>query len=175
MNRKNTKQLVWYVGYGSNLSRERFECYIKGGISKYSTRKSPYKEMSDPTPPVNSCGYRVPYKIYYAMKRPNWGNGGVAFLDDLKPGDTLGRMWLIKKKQYDELLRLEGLTWYDKGILLGEKEGIPIYTITHSIRYTPDVAPSEGYLRTIEEGLADIFSEDEYRKYIGELSKKLAE
>ena len=28
-NRKN--ETVWYVGYGSNLLRERFICYITGG------------------------------------------------------------------------------------------------------------------------------------------------
>lgn len=165
-------QLVWYVGYGSNLSRERFNCYIQGGISKHSTRKSPYLGMSDRTPPANSYSCHVPYEIYFAMKSPNWEHGGVAFLDDLRPSETLGRMWLIKKKQYDELRSLEGPTWYDKVILLGEKDGIPIYTITHSTRYTPDVSPSEGYLRTMEEGLAEVFSENEYRKYMGELCKK---
>jgi hypothetical protein len=24
-------RLVWYAGYGSNLLRRRFDCYIKGG------------------------------------------------------------------------------------------------------------------------------------------------
>ena len=168
----NTTQLVWYVGYGSNLSRERFECYIKGGKPKNSTKGSPYSRMGDSTSPANSYRYHVPYEIYFAKESPNWNNRGVAFIDDSRPGNTLGRIWLIKKNQYDELRILESTTWYDKEILLGEKDGIPIYTITHSIRYTPDVAPSEGYLRTMEEGLAEIFSEDEYRKCIEELRNK---
>ncbi|MFC1956364.1 hypothetical protein ACFLWZ_07635 [Chloroflexota bacterium] len=109
------------------------------------------------------------------MNSRNWENGGVAFLDYSTPSDTLGRMWLIKRNQYDELRILEGQTWYDKEILLGDKDGTPIYTITHSIRYTPDVAPSERYLRTIEEGLAEIFSKDEYSKYIDELRKNSTE
>ena len=172
MNRNNKAQFVWYVGYGSNLSRERFECYIQGGKPKYSTKKSPYSRMSDPTPPANAYRCDVPYEIYFAKESPNWNNKGVAFIDDLKPGYTFGRMWLIKKKQYDELRSLEGKTWYDKEILLGKKDSIPIYTITHSNRYKPDVSPSEGYLKTMEEGLAEIFDEDEYRKYISELRKK---
>lgn len=170
----NTTQLVWYVGYGSNLSRERFECYIKGGKPKYSTKTESYPAMRDPTPPIDSCSYHVPYNIYFAKKSPNWGNGGVAFIDDSKPGDTFGRMWLIKKTQYVELRIREGTIWYDKEILLGNKDNIPICTITHNSRYKPEIAPHNGYLKTIVVGLAEIFSEDEVNDYVIELNKMIS-
>jgi len=35
----NTNQeYVWYVGYGSNLNKQRFLCYILGGTPKYGCK-----------------------------------------------------------------------------------------------------------------------------------------
>ena len=82
-------------------------------------------------------------------------------------------MWLVKRNQYDKLRDRESRTWYDKEIKLGQKDGMPIYTLTHSVRYSPDVAPSEGYWKTMEEGLAEMVSKDVYREYISRLRKKL--
>jgi len=31
----NKKTYVWYAGYGSNLNKQRFMCYIKGGTPTY--------------------------------------------------------------------------------------------------------------------------------------------
>ena len=165
-------QFVWYLGYGSNLSSERFNCYIQGGKPIYSTKNNPYNGMADSTPPKDSCLFHIPFEIYFAKRSPSWNNQGVAFLDESKSGDTLGRMWLIKRTQYDELRILEGETWYNTVISLGQKDGMPIYTITHNVRYTPDVAPSERYWRTMEEGLAEIVGEEIYRKYINQLRNK---
>ena len=37
----NTNQeYVWYVGYGSNLNKQRFLCYILGGTPKYGCKSN---------------------------------------------------------------------------------------------------------------------------------------
>ncbi|MBL0236650.1 MAG: hypothetical protein IPQ02_08595 [Saprospiraceae bacterium] len=34
----NKLDYIWYASYGSNLLEERFQCYIKGGMPKGSTK-----------------------------------------------------------------------------------------------------------------------------------------
>lgn len=40
-------------------------------------------------------------------------------------------MWKITEGQYGEVKEQEGPSWYGKEILLGQEDGIPIYTITN--------------------------------------------
>lgn len=55
---------VWYVSYGSNLSYERFLCYINGTTPKGSTKAEQGcrdKTLSNATGKIT-----IPYKLYFA-------------------------------------------------------------------------------------------------------------
>ncbi|MEM1574166.1 MAG: hypothetical protein QXI49_06735 [Candidatus Methanomethylicaceae archaeon] len=128
---------IWYAGYGSNLSRQRFLCYILGGKPKYGNKK--HSGCKNRTLPTENKPIKIPYILYFALpsgeKTSNWGKGGVAFIAPEKIEDeklwTLGRMWKITKDQYYEIKEQEGTSWYNYELYLGEDGNIPIYTITN--------------------------------------------
>ena len=161
---------VWYASYGSNLLKERFMEYINGGIGKFNGKK--YNKCADLTPPVASRTIEIPYAMYFGNESHPWGDGGVAFLDESKPGKTLGRAYLITKEQYDHVREGEGnnTNWYDKEIDLGKLHGIPVVTITNNgIR--PKCKPSETYLNIVMKGLCESYpymSESEIRDYLAD-------
>ena len=67
---------VWYVSYGSNLSADRFACYIVGGVPPGGSRANPGardRRLPERTIPVD-----LPGTGYFAGESPQWG-GGVAF------------------------------------------------------------------------------------------------
>jgi hypothetical protein len=143
---------VWYVGYGSNLSKQRFLCYIKGGTPQFG--KKFHKGCKDPTPPRDHRQGVIPYPLYFALPEAkngtaNWGPGGVAFIGPAKDekAGTLSSMWRITEGQYAEVKRQEG-SWYNKQISLGKEEGIPV------------LPPSEAYLKTIALGLRETCKRD---------------
>ena len=173
---------VWYVCYGSNLSEERFSYYIKGG--SYCGRT--YYGCRDKTPPENSKGMTIPYELYFAKKSGFWDNGGVAFIslaEDLA-NPTLGRGYLITWEQFLDVLaqensknpgddqvavlylktlknkkmtKIAGLGWYDLVVYLGEEEGYPKFTFTHSEKY--DLRPpAQKYLKVIGDGLKEVYN-----------------
>jgi len=101
---------VWYVGYGSNLSNQRFLCYILGGIPKYGGKNN--QACTNRALPLEDRPIKIPYSLYFALpeerkETSNWGKGGVAFITPEKVEDkdlwTLGRMWKITKEQYEEV------------------------------------------------------------------------
>jgi len=133
----NTQFYVWYSGYGSNLSKQRFLCYIMGGKPTYGKKCN--KGCDDKALPIEDKPCKIPYGLYFALpdkeeKTDMWGRGGVAFLDPTKEccrnNWALGRMWKIRKGQYEEVKCQEGRNQYNCEIRLGEEDGVPIYTIT---------------------------------------------
>lgn len=160
---KNNKTYVWYLGYGSNLSEQRFLCYIKGGKSLYGKKSN--KSCGDKTPPVGDKPYKIPYRLYFALPdglegTKNWGPGGVAFIKTRKVKKkenwTYCRMWKITKEQYEHVRDEEGRTWYDKEILIKKEAGIPIYTITSKKNLRNILPASNTYLKTIALGFKEI-------------------
>lgn len=158
----NKNSYIWYVGYGSNLSKQRFLCYIKGGKPTYGQKTD--KGCSDKTVLTKDQPYKIPYRLYFALaddlkKTDNWGLGGVAFISTDKEENsenwTLGRMWKITRKQYEEVRNQEGRTWYNEEIHLGEEDGIPIYAITSKNKLSNILPPSDAYLKTIALGLKE--------------------
>lgn len=138
---------VWYVAYGSNLSRERFMIYIKGG----HFRTNDYPPCADITPPIKEYRCYVPHERYYAKESKNWGHQGVAFLDVVKgSGHTLCRAYLITEEQFKHIQNAEG-PWYSYPLRLGSIEGNEAITFTGEDRYK-EVQPHEDYLKKIEEG-----------------------
>lgn len=143
----SNKKRVWYVAYGSNLSRERFMIYIEGG----HFRTNDYPPCADITPPIKEYRCFVPHERYYALKSSNWGNKGVAFLDVVKgSGNTLCRAYLITEEQFKHIKYREGHS-YSYILRLGSIEGYEAITFTGEDRYK-EVQPHEDYLKKIEEG-----------------------
>ena len=173
----------WYASYGSNLSRERFMCYIEGTKPKYAKQKQ--SGCRDRNGPMGDEKIVIPYDLYYAEHSSKW-DGGVAFISSEKNKKikTLGRMYLITVEQFIDVMLQEnakdpsdfyvlldldkvkekekydtGLGWYGSILYLGDKDGIDIFTITTASGhkksdYRP---PGENYLRTIIEGLRETY------------------
>jgi len=152
------KEYVWYVGYGSNLCRERFFCYIKGG--QYKLGGSYCEGCKDKTLPRENTTIELPHRLYFARESPSWSRGGVAFLSVEREKNqkkwTLARTWKITGEQFDQVRQQEGVFWYNHTIDLGMDEGIPILTITSSDKH-PLIPPSKNYLSTIVIGLIEAY------------------
>jgi len=175
INNNDESTYIWYAGYGSNLSKQRFLCYIKGGIPTYG--KKDKEPCENPTPPVDERVLSLPYRLYFALpdgrkETDNWGEGGVAFIYPKKDDAqyTLARAWKITKKQYEDVRKKEGPSWYNLPIYLGEIDGISIMTITHAMIYSNVLKPSESYYKTIAEGLNETYGmkQKEIDEYLSE-------
>jgi len=151
---------VWYAGYGSNLHKQRFLCYIEGGTPCFGKRRT--EGCKDTTLPGKDRRKDIPYQLYFALPQGqtttgNWGEGGVAFIHPNKDdnAETHCRMWKITTEQYEEVKRQEGRGWYNKEISLGTHDDIPIYTITNGVILGNIISPSEAYVKTIALGLRE--------------------
>ncbi|XP_020242958.1 histone deacetylase 5-like [Asparagus officinalis] len=70
---------VWYASFGSNMSKDRFLCYIKGG--KAEGMNKPCRGSRDKSLPRDVFWNIVPHKLFFALSHSStWGKGGVAFL-----------------------------------------------------------------------------------------------
>lgn len=165
---------VWYVAYGSNLSRERFRCYLEGGRPIGSSRD--HAPSRDPSPPADERPVVIPHRLYFAGRSTSWGGGGVAFVDP-EPGDgeTLARAYRLTREQLADVYAGEngmepGLEVPDEAFVgpvhdLGrgpyrllvrtrDIHGSPAFTVTGPARGDL-AAPSLDYLRHIVDGLEE--------------------
>lgn len=160
---------VWYVGYGSNLLRERFNHYILGG--KFRWGGKPNNKCRDSTLPKENRVFIIPHRLYFANNSDWWQGNGVAFISPEPDKDayTYGRMWKITKEQFEHIWKEEGngKNWYNKKLDLGQENGIPIYTITHSSELQFST-PSDNYVKTIIAGLKETYnlSDEKIIKYL---------
>lgn len=150
------RNYVWYACYGSNINKERFMKYINGDKTRVGIHKDGCR---DKTPPVEEKPYILEHPIYFANHSGRWDNKGVAFLDIYKKGRCYGKMYLITKEQFKEIHQQEGQgsDWYNEIVNLGFEDGIPIQTITHTLRYYEDTIPSNAYLDVIKKGIQDTY------------------
>ncbi len=186
-----TKDYVWYACYGSNLSDQRFKCYLKGG--KPEGAKGYYEGSRDQTPPLKAKPIQLPYELYFAKSSDNWHKGGVAFLNPQHDAEqrTFGRRYLITKTQFEDVFKQENHlnsapkidfdkvkdlkqltlspnTWYGMLLFIGEDEGCPIFTFTNPHFLSDDIhAPDINYLSTIHRGLSTCYglSKDDLQTY----------
>ena len=168
---------VWYVSYGSNMLKDRFLCYIRGGSFRGSR---PLEACEDKSDPISIRPYDIPHDMYFGKESHSWADKGVSFLDITKPGRAYGVAYLITREQYDHVARQEigGIepeysTWYNCRYSLGYMDGIEVLTLTNGGIVEPN-EPGEIYLGVLEEGLGESYSElsdEEIRNYI-ESSKK---
>lgn len=166
---------VWYVAYGSNMSKARFSRYLTGGITEAGAR--------DSTPPKSSEWARAPLRLSFAKESQRWDGGGVAFVDDDPQGDTIVRAWDISAEQFEDVFAQEnrvdvggaldwgdltsgslevGSGWYrrvqqvDLGVATAAQ---PAVTFTWSTP-TPQTVPNTDYLAVMRSGLTENVSLD---------------
>jgi len=143
-----------YAAYGSNLLKERFVYYIKSGNfeGKY------YNGSADKSEPKDLSWMYVPYRLYFAKKSLRWDNKGVAFLSCKKESNSdyhaVVRLWKISETQFEDIHEQEGKGWYNKVLILGEKEGLEIKTITGCWEDEKQ-KPCKRYLEKIGKGLKE--------------------
>ncbi|PKD20727.1 hypothetical protein APR41_13735 [Salegentibacter salinarum] len=183
---------VWYACYGSNLLKERFSCYIGGG--QPANAKRVYPGCSNKTLPEKSKGVTIHGKLYFAKSSKTWSGGGAGFIqsDFHKDIKTLGRMYLITRQQFIDLVQQEikfegdfnidletviknrsldmkNNSWYGKIIYLGEDENCPIFTFTNEDYLKEEInPPHEFYLKIIIEGLKETYkmNDAEIKSYL---------
>ncbi len=181
--------LVWYASYGSNILKNRFMCYIQGGKLEGSTKE--YDGCSNKKPPIEEVSIIIPHELYFSKRSRTWENKAVAFIKSQinEKSKTYGRMYLITKQQFIEIVRQESCyrpndssinidfestvangetqippNWYSRIIYLGAEKGYPIFTFTarwNDNEISPN-APGGKYLCTIIKGLKETFNLIDY-------------
>ena len=170
-----TGDLVWYVGYGSNLSTERFGHYIAGGRPREGSRTLP--GCRDTSPPQETRAVWLRGAILFGWESLTWG-GGIAFLDMHAEGSTPGLAHLVTSGQFADVAAQEmhrepsgdldlttvlregshelGPGRYETLHLLGELDGHPMLTFsTPDADALPRNPPSPAYLRRMADGLRE--------------------
>jgi hypothetical protein len=166
---------VWYVAYGSNLSRERFCYYLRGGRPDGSDRDHP--GCRDASDPLDSFGLLIAGSVYFAGRSSGW-RAGMAFFDPEAPGEVAARAYLIAAEQFIDVLAQEtrrspgmaldlvpafrgqrysqGVGGYPILVRVGDRGGVPLLTFTRdwNARLTL-LAPSESYLAAMAIGLRE--------------------
>jgi hypothetical protein len=161
---------VWYASYGSNLSRPRFERYLRGGTPAGGRHHHP--GARDRTPPSADRPFTLPYRLRFGGESRTWG-GGMAFVDTRGRGHVLARVYRISAEQLADVYAQENGGDADPTDLsaiadgqhviaargnypaimrCGTLDGLPVFTFT--ARHMPQRrAPRPPYLRTIAAGL----------------------
>lgn len=167
---------VWYVAYGSNLLRDRFLTYLRGGPVPDSDRVQ--HGARDGADPVDDRPLRLDLPLMFGGDAKGWGGGGVCFVDPHRDAaaDTLGRAWLLTGEQLADVWAQEngetvgppvdlvelaqtgsldlGRGWYRRLHYLGEVEGAPAATITCDVAPEPN-ASGLAYLGVVGRGLIE--------------------
>jgi len=181
------EQRVWYAAYGSNLALGRFRCYLSGGRPLGGARE--YAGCRDPRPPERMLSLHVEGGLVFAGQSGVWG-GGMAFYDATAPGWAACRAYLLTTDQFVDVVAQEmrrppggefarnlagvlpevgsvhtlGPGRYETVLRLGEREGVPMFTVTHDdVAGLELAAPTAPYLRWIAAGLHDAHGWDSAR------------
>lgn len=170
--------LVWYVAYGSNVSRDRFTCYLTGGRPTGGNRV--YPGCRDGSPPVDERSIEFPGRLVFAGRSRVWG-GGLALFDPTGDGTVAGHAYRLTAEQFADVAAQEtrhdpggefahafekalpdletahvhGSGNYETVVRIGADDGSPLLTITRGdVADLPLAAPSPAYLWWIGTGLA---------------------
>jgi hypothetical protein len=171
--------LVWYVAYGSNLERSRFDCYLEGGVPEGGSRD--YAGCVDPSAPVDDVAVELPGRLVFAGTSTVWG-GGMAVYDPEGSGRVAGRAYLLTCDQVGDVVAQEmrrepagafarrlagalvdadslqvlGPGRYETVVRLEDVDERPAFTVTcDDVDQLEPQAPTAPYLRTIAAGLRD--------------------
>lgn len=103
-----SKVEVWYASFGSNMWKDRFLCYIAGGM--VDGMNKPCHGSRDKSLPRDVIWKIVPHKIFFAQSYTRtWGNGGVAFLHPESSASDRAYMCIyrITLEQFNDVLYQE--------------------------------------------------------------------
>jgi hypothetical protein len=177
--------VIWYAAYGSNLSRDRFDCYLNGGTPDGA--KHAYPGCRDASEPKDDRAGEIDAELAFGGTSLTWG-GGVAFVSPEQGHATKVRMYLITLEQFEDLVAQEN--WLTVGevklhqpvseerivgpehvygcvLPLGELDGHPVLTVTQH-RGTREAKPTIPYVRHIAQGLREAYAmtDDEIVEYL---------
>lgn len=165
---------VWYTAYGSNLSVDRFRCYLSGGRPAGGSRT--YPGCRDTTEPARTVPLAIPGALYFTGPSRTWGDGGTAVYDPDGGARVAVTAYLVRVGQLIDVLAQEmrrhpgadldlgplrkhgrhrsGPGRYETLLQVGTRDEIPMITLT-SERHDPPVVtpPTDPYLRTMATGL----------------------
>ena len=145
--------MVWYAAYGSNLSEDRFSCYIKGGVCRQNGKY--YRGCSDKSNWEATELRMFKGRLYFGNQSGSWGGKGVAFYDENGHSHVQMKLYKITREQLFGVRSQEGSSdsWYGRLVCLGiDENGTEIYTLT-SKGLRPENAPSNEYIGLLEESL----------------------
>jgi hypothetical protein len=176
---------VWYVAYASNLALDRFRCYLGGGPIRGGRRD--YPGCRSGADPQASARLQLDGRLVFAGRSTVWG-GGVAVHDPRSAGRVAGRGYLLTCDQAADVVAQEvrqppGGAWaraaerqiaegsdhiptsgaglYDTLLLLGERDGIPMFTLAREGAASLTLAsPTAAYLRWFVAGLVETYGWD---------------
>ena len=176
-------EYLWYACYGSNLNKDRFMIYIRGGSLEVGGHRVTEKGSSDRSEPTASEVCRLSFKLLFLGHFAKWENRSAAFLDmshrehNLK---TVCRLYRITREQFADVvcqenggvpprdIDFEALREngefdlypdhpYGKLVYVEEKDGIPVVTFTCTDAWISEKGsigePSGPYLEVIRDGL----------------------
>jgi len=175
---------VFYAAYGSNLSAERFACYIAGGTAQGASRSVP--GARDPRQPESWQALRLPGRLSFRGHSSTWGGAPAIFEHGTPAGhsgtEVLARAWRLGWDQLEDVMAQEngratipldvgsaalvdgfsmliGTGRYDRLVCVGTLEGLPVLTFTApaSLESVIPEAPSLAYLTHIVTGLQETF------------------
>jgi hypothetical protein len=182
---RSLPEYVWYVGYGSNLDRERFICYIEGGTPPGTLVE--YRGCSDPSGPSGEFTTVLDRQLQFAGISTVWA-GGICFLG--KPGGVvLARGWKVSVPQLIEVARQEGSRnampghlldaihcgscdlrggKYGKITYLGDYSDAPAFCLESVYLRSDYRLPSHSYISLMVRGLREGFalSDDQVVDYL---------
>lgn len=167
------QERVWYVAYGSNLSADRFRCYLVGGRPAGGLRT--YAGCRDRTEPARTVPFVIRGGLYFTGSSRAWG-GGTALYDPNGDARVAVTAYLVNVGQLADVLAQEmrrhpgtdvdlgrlrtdgrhrcGPGRYETILRVGVRDALPLVTLTserdHQATLTP---PTEPYLRTMATGL----------------------
>jgi hypothetical protein len=187
---------VFYAAYGSNLSAERFACYIGGGTAAGASRALP--GARDRRPPESAHALRLPGRLSFRGHSSTWGGAPAIFEPATHKGhggaEVFARVWRLGWRQLEDVMAQEngratipldvesaalvdgtsmlvGPGRYDRLVCVGIHEGLPVLTFTApaSLESVPPEAPSLAYLAHIITGLRETFGlvDSEVVEYLG--------
>jgi hypothetical protein len=165
---------VWYAAYGSNLSRERFGVYLRGGTPVGGAHE--YPGCRDPSPPAEDRAWESACELRFGGAFKTWGGGVAMVHPDRSDVPTKLRLYLVTIEQFADVVAQEN--WLEPGAVdlrdvsydrhysigpdhtyrlvlpLGENDGHPVLTVTQDASVAT-AAPTIRYLRHIAQGLRE--------------------
>lgn len=192
---RQSLETLWYVAYGSNIDRRRFDCYLTGGRPVGGVRT--YPGCRDQTPPTAEAAVMINGGLFFAGTSRVWG-GGMAFFDATAPSHVAAMAYLLTVDQFCDVVAQEmhrppgtildlrsvnetGTHTYGAGhdetvVNVGTRRGLPMLTFTCSPAARPPVnPPAEAYRLTIASGLRAThgWNDEQISEYLSATSKTL--